>query len=187
MLTHQFISELIAATRTDTGHTVRCRLDQATYPKGIIVTDDQLAAVNITRGAFHGEWNYTIAPRTTELVEPSPEPIAVIIAVRPLRFRRHATAHSSRPDPPQAPTEKRPLLCRGASRERASPVRFIGHRAAKCGAFVGSVQECGPETDRVAEGPVPSEPVSQRQISLFQRENTGNFAILHPVELAPGG
>src|SRR5260370_29995987 len=84
MLTHQFISELIAATRTDTGHTVRCRLDQATYPKGIIVTDDQLAAVNITRGAFHGEWNYTIAPRTTELVEPSPEPIAVIIAVRPL-------------------------------------------------------------------------------------------------------
>src|SRR5260370_6667832 len=87
MLTHQFISELIAATRTDTGHTVRCRLDQATYPKGIIVTDDQLAAVNITRGAFHGEWNYTIAPRTTELVEPSPEPIAVIIAVRPLRFR----------------------------------------------------------------------------------------------------
>src|SRR5260370_31138793 len=86
MLTHQFISELIAATRTDTGHTVRCRLDQATYPKGIIVTDDQLADVNITRGAFHGEWNYTIAPRTTELVEPSPEPIAVIIAVRPLSF-----------------------------------------------------------------------------------------------------
>jgi hypothetical protein len=25
-------------------------------------------------------------------------------------------------------------------------VRFIGHRAATCGAFVGSVQECGPET-----------------------------------------
>jgi hypothetical protein len=71
LLTHQVIIELIAATRTDTGLTVRCRLDQATYPKGITVTDDELAAVNITRYEFHGEWNYTIAPRTTELVEPS--------------------------------------------------------------------------------------------------------------------
>src|SRR4249920_3080307 len=33
LLTHQVIIELIAATRTDTGLTVRCRLDQATYPK----------------------------------------------------------------------------------------------------------------------------------------------------------
>src|SRR5260370_23520009 len=85
LLTHQVIIELIAATRTDTGLTVRCRLDQATYPKGIIVTDDQLAAVNITRGAFHDEWDYTIPPRTTELVEPSLDPIADIIDVRPLK------------------------------------------------------------------------------------------------------
>jgi hypothetical protein len=28
-----------------------------TYPAGIKVTDDELAAVNITRHEFHGEWN----------------------------------------------------------------------------------------------------------------------------------
>jgi hypothetical protein len=35
-------------------------------PKGITVTDDELAAVNITRCDFHGEWNYAIAPRATK-------------------------------------------------------------------------------------------------------------------------
>ncbi len=71
LLTHQVIIELIAATRTDTGLTVRCRLDQASYPKGTVVSDDDLAAVNITRCDFHGEWNYSIAPRATKLPEPS--------------------------------------------------------------------------------------------------------------------
>jgi hypothetical protein len=66
LITHQIIIELIAATRTGAGLTVRCRLDQAAYPKGITVTDDELAAVNITRCNFHGEWNYAIAPRATK-------------------------------------------------------------------------------------------------------------------------
>src|SRR5215216_959125 len=63
LLTHQIIVELIAATRTDSGLTVRCRLDQASYPTGVTVSDDELANVNITRCDFHGEWNYAIAPR----------------------------------------------------------------------------------------------------------------------------
>jgi transposase len=64
LLSHQVIVELIAGTRTQTGLVVRCRLDQADYPKGIVVSDDELAAVNISRDEFHGEWNYTIAPRS---------------------------------------------------------------------------------------------------------------------------
>jgi transposase len=71
LLTHQVIVELIAATRTDAGLTVRCRLDQASYPKGVAVSDDDLAAVNITRCDFHGEWNYSITPNATKSVEPS--------------------------------------------------------------------------------------------------------------------
>src|SRR5438067_707665 len=63
LLTHQIIVELIAATRTNSGLTVRCRLDQASYPTGVTVSDDELANVNITRCDFHGEWNYAIAPR----------------------------------------------------------------------------------------------------------------------------
>ena len=42
--------------------TVRAELDERKYPKGIKVSDAQLATVNIFPHAFHGEWNYTIAP-----------------------------------------------------------------------------------------------------------------------------
>jgi Rhodopirellula transposase DDE domain len=63
LTSHQVIIDLIAATTTSTGLTVYARLDENDYPKGIKVTAKQLAAVNLTRHAFHGEWNYTIAPR----------------------------------------------------------------------------------------------------------------------------
>jgi hypothetical protein len=42
---------------------VRAELDENKYPKGIKVSDAQLAAVNLSRHSFHGHWNYTIAPR----------------------------------------------------------------------------------------------------------------------------
>ena len=56
------IVELIAATTTETGLTVRAELDEKKYPKGLKVSDAQLAKVNIFPHDFHGEWNYTIAP-----------------------------------------------------------------------------------------------------------------------------
>ncbi len=59
---YRTVVELICATTTKTGLTVRAELDENTYPAGIKVTNKQLAAVNITRHIFHGEWNYTIAP-----------------------------------------------------------------------------------------------------------------------------
>ncbi len=55
--------ELIASTTTKTGLTVRCELDTRAYPKGIKVTDAELASLNITGDAFHPERNYTILPR----------------------------------------------------------------------------------------------------------------------------
>lgn len=58
------VVELIAATTTTTGLTVRCELDPRSYPKGIKVTDQQMASLNITGDPFHPEWNYTIAPRS---------------------------------------------------------------------------------------------------------------------------
>ncbi len=54
---------LIAATTTRTGLTVRAELDHTVYPKGIKVTDKQirdLEARAITRHDWHGEWNYTV-------------------------------------------------------------------------------------------------------------------------------
>jgi hypothetical protein len=45
--------ELIASTTTKTGLTVRCELDTRTYPKGIKVSDEEMASVNIKGDAFH--------------------------------------------------------------------------------------------------------------------------------------
>lgn len=61
MISHEVIINLIAATTTDSGLEVHARLDQSDYPK-VEVTDAELAAVNLTRDAFHGEWNYSIGP-----------------------------------------------------------------------------------------------------------------------------
>jgi len=57
------VVELIAATTTKTGLTLRCELDTQLYPKGIKVSDEEMASLNIKRDEFHPEWNYTISPR----------------------------------------------------------------------------------------------------------------------------
>ena len=57
------IVELIAATTTTTGLTVRCELDTKLYEKGIKVSVKEFNSLNIHRNAFHPEWNYTISPR----------------------------------------------------------------------------------------------------------------------------
>ena len=43
---------------------MRCELDTPQYPSGIVVSDEQMAAINIKRSTFHGDWNYTISPNT---------------------------------------------------------------------------------------------------------------------------
>src|SRR5437879_5096720 len=62
LVSYRVIVELISATTTKTGLTVRCELDTGQYPSGIVVSDAEMAAINIKRAEFHGEWNYTISP-----------------------------------------------------------------------------------------------------------------------------
>jgi hypothetical protein len=57
------IVRLIGSTRTRTGLTVRCRLDERVYETGRRVTDAEMRTINLRPHAFHGEWNYTVAPR----------------------------------------------------------------------------------------------------------------------------
>ena len=64
LISHEVIVNLIAATTTKTGLKVRCQLDTQLYPKGTVVSDDELAQVNLQPDDFHGEWNYIISPRT---------------------------------------------------------------------------------------------------------------------------
>jgi hypothetical protein len=63
LVSHQVIIQLIGATTTNTGLTVTCDIDQSLYPKGIKVTDAEMATLNIQRHTFQGDWNYTISPR----------------------------------------------------------------------------------------------------------------------------
>src|SRR5271169_6003588 len=63
LTSREAVVELIASTTTKTGLTVRCELDTRAYPKGIKVSDAEMATINIKGDAFHPEWNYTISPR----------------------------------------------------------------------------------------------------------------------------
>ena len=64
LLTQATIVNLISATRTEKGLTVRCVLDRKKYPKKIKVTDEQMQSIRLTPDRFHGDWNYSISPRT---------------------------------------------------------------------------------------------------------------------------
>jgi hypothetical protein len=63
------IVDLISATTTDTGLTVRCELDTKAYPKGTVVSAQEMAEIDIIPDEFHGEWNYTIRRQRPEVRE----------------------------------------------------------------------------------------------------------------------
>ena len=54
------IIELISATSTSTGLTIQADYDPNWYPKGVKISDRELAALPLVPHDFHGEWNYTI-------------------------------------------------------------------------------------------------------------------------------
>ena len=62
LISHEALVSLIAATTTQKGLHVECRLDEKVYPKGIKISDNELKEINLTSDKFHGEWNYTIKP-----------------------------------------------------------------------------------------------------------------------------
>lgn len=63
--TLELIVNLIAATTTTKGLSVRCKADLNHYPVGIKITDEELAKVNLFANEFHPEWNYIIKPNCT--------------------------------------------------------------------------------------------------------------------------
>ena len=71
LTSHQIIVDLIGATSTATGLTVRAQLDTGTYPIGVKYTNKQVDALPITRHDFHGEWNYTFTPALADTPTPT--------------------------------------------------------------------------------------------------------------------
>jgi Rhodopirellula transposase DDE domain len=76
LTSHEVIVQTIAATTTRTGLTVQAELDTGLYPTGIKISDQQMAALPITRHIFHGDWNYTLDPHPAQTrgpAEPGPQ------------------------------------------------------------------------------------------------------------------
>ncbi len=63
---YETIVKLISRTATAKGLKVTCRLDRRKYPTGRKVTDEEMKRVNLERHKFHGDWNYTIRPRSSQ-------------------------------------------------------------------------------------------------------------------------
>ena len=63
LVSHETIVSLIAGTTTKTGLVVKAALDTSHYATEIKVSDTELAALQLERHEFHGDWNYTISPR----------------------------------------------------------------------------------------------------------------------------
>jgi hypothetical protein len=61
---YETIVRLVAGTTTAKGLTVTCRLDRRRYPVGRKISDEACAIVNLEPHTFHGEWSYSIHPRT---------------------------------------------------------------------------------------------------------------------------
>jgi len=59
----EIVLELLSHTTTKEGLTVTARKDSNSYPTGIKVSEEEIAALHLLRDAFHGEWNYTILPQ----------------------------------------------------------------------------------------------------------------------------
>jgi Rhodopirellula transposase DDE domain len=64
LVDYAVIVKLIAATTTEAGLTVQCQLDTNRYPTGRKISDEEMTTLFIVPDAFHGEWNYTLFPRT---------------------------------------------------------------------------------------------------------------------------
>jgi transposase len=62
LTSHEVAVNLIGATTTREGLAVHAELDPGSYPKGIEVTNQELAALRIQHHKFHGDWNYTVQP-----------------------------------------------------------------------------------------------------------------------------
>ena len=62
LTSYAVIVDLIGATTSRTGLRVRAEADANPYPPKVKVSDAEMAALALTRHAFHGDWNYPFQP-----------------------------------------------------------------------------------------------------------------------------
>jgi Rhodopirellula transposase DDE domain len=64
LVSREVVVNLIGHTTTKAGLEIRAALDENRYPTGREVTEEQMEGLSIKRDKFHGDWNYTILPRS---------------------------------------------------------------------------------------------------------------------------
>jgi hypothetical protein len=64
LISHQVIIDLIVATTTTTGLTVKSKIDTNIYERGLKVSNKQMDELQLRREKFHGDWNYKLLPRS---------------------------------------------------------------------------------------------------------------------------
>jgi transposase len=62
LTSYRVMVQLIANTTTKKGLKVNAALDESHYPTGVKISNEELAAVPLTRNKFQGDWNYTVHP-----------------------------------------------------------------------------------------------------------------------------
>ena len=67
LVNHETVVSLIANTTTTTGLRVRAKLDTRAYETGKKVPKSVMQGLNLHRNDFHGEWNYTVRPKSDDL------------------------------------------------------------------------------------------------------------------------
>ncbi|MFI6651446.1 ISAzo13 family transposase [Streptomyces sp. NPDC050529] len=89
LTSHEVMIQTMAATTSRTGLTVQAELDSGEYPTGIRTSDDEIAALPITRHRFHGDWNYTLHPQPVDAAATGSTPDEAL-ADRPTHLTRYA-------------------------------------------------------------------------------------------------
>ena len=64
LVSREVVVNLIGHTTIKAGPEIRAALDENRYLTGRAVTDEQMEALSIKRDKFHGDWDYTILPRS---------------------------------------------------------------------------------------------------------------------------
>jgi transposase len=64
LVSREVVVKLIGHTTTQTGLAIHSELDENSYPTGREVSDEQMESLSMKRDKFHGEWNYTLTPRS---------------------------------------------------------------------------------------------------------------------------
>ena len=64
LVSREVVVNLIGHTTTRTGLEIHSELNENSSPTGREVTEQQMESLSIKRDKFHGEWNYTLVPRS---------------------------------------------------------------------------------------------------------------------------